>query len=667
MAQYAIIKQTTKSQAAQDYIASNTARFFFGNPVSWAVTPGGSYSDTSPPTPTDTLYNEKQIWDGIIGIKNISSTEKSLAFPRVDWVSGNYYDIYRDDYDGSSVNGVSLTGEYTNTKPLSLAKSNNLVLVNDSGTYRLYRCIDNRSSTTGYPVASTSKPTFITTQIQTLVDGYKWKYLGSLSTPQVDDFLTTTHCPIPSILGSATNSGQIVSVLMTSRGAGYTSTPTVTVKGDGTGLVLGTPVIFSGGIAYIPVTTAGTGYTYVTITISGGGTPTTTATAKAIIAPTNGFAYNLVSEIDPNYVIFKTDNINTDQYFVTRGNAPTSYGTTNTSYVTDLTYRNVGLIEGATVTGDAARGFQEYRYTPVTGTLSYGDLLTTATSGLANAVATVVGLRQDTSTIIESIIINASTKVNNTTHVINYLSHALVTGDTVLYSNGGGTSIGGLTNGNTYYVIKVDVDNFKLATTLSNAQSGSAIAITTGVGASHTFTQNAVKYYVSLLRTTEQLIEPTPLVTGNLLTKTDSSATIYLGPYVVFNGSSTAVVSTSTDKLTLPSHQLMTGDPVIYSNGGGTTIGSTGSVLVSGSTYYVIRITSDEIKLATSLPNATNGISIDLTAVGSGTSHKLTYTGTDYFQDSAVTKYSGNIIFTEYRNAITRSTSKEKFRFVLEF
>lgn len=669
MAQYAIIKQKTKSQSAQVYYdrivaGDSTVCFFFGNPVSWTVAPGGSYNETTPPAPVDTPYCEKQIWDGIIGLKKITpSIESKLAFSRVDWVSGNYYDMYRDDYDGT-VAGVSLAGEYVNTKPINLAKSNNLVLVNDSGTYKLYRCIDNRSTTTGNPVASTSKPTFTTTQIQTLVDGYKWKYMGSLSTGDVDDFLTTYHSPLPSTLGSTSNDGQVVSVVMTSRGAGYTSTPTVTVKGDGTGLVLGTPVVLAGAIVHIPVTTPGTGYTYVQLTISGGGTPTTTATARAIIAPTGGFANDLRSEINPNYVIMKVDNINTDSYFTTRGNAPLVY---STSGVTGLTYRTVGLIQDQTITTPVGSLFKEYRYTPVTGTLSFGDRLTTATSGLSNAVATVVGTRTDTSTVIETLTINAATKVNNTTHAVNYIGHALLTGDTLLYSNGGGTSIGGLTNNNTYYVIRVDADNFKLATSLSNAQSGSAISITTGVGASHTFTQNAVKYYVSLLRTTEQLIEATPLTTGNLLTRTDSAATIYLGPYVSFNGSSTAVVGVGSDKLTIPSHPFVTGDSVVYSNGGGTTISTTGSALVSGNTYYVIRLTTDEIKLATSYTNAVNGIAIDITAVGAGTNHSLTYTGSDYLQTETTTKYDGNIIFAEYRNPVTRSTAKEKFRFVLEF
>ena len=41
------------------------------------------------------------------------------------------------------------------------------------------------------------------------------------------------------------------------------------------------------------------------------------------------------------------------------------------------------------------------------------------------------------------------------TDIITLAEHDLFTGDTVVYNNGGGTSIGGLTSGNTYYVVKI--------------------------------------------------------------------------------------------------------------------------------------------------------------------------------------------------------------------
>ena len=58
------------------------------------------------------------------------------------------------------------------------------------------------------------------------------------------------------------------------------------------------------------------------------------------------------------------------------------------------------------------------------------------------------------------------------------VTHGFVTGQRVQYLNGGGTSIAGLTSGSVYYVIRVDDNEFKLATTAANASSGTAIGLT---------------------------------------------------------------------------------------------------------------------------------------------------------------------------------------------
>ena len=86
--------------------------------------------------------------------------------------------------------------------------------------------------------------------------------------------------------------------------------------------------------------------------------------------------------------------------------------------------------------------------------------------------------------------------LNYTTDVITYKSggvasaHRLETGDAVTYNNGGGTSIGGLTSSNTYYIIRVDAVSFKLASSRANAISTTAINLTVpgSFSTGHTFT-----------------------------------------------------------------------------------------------------------------------------------------------------------------------------------
>jgi len=82
---------------------------------------------------------------------------------------------------------------------------------------------------------------------------------------------------------------------------------------------------------------------------------------------------------------------------------------------------------------------------------------------------------------------NALNDVNANT--ITYLEdHLLETGDEVVYSNNGGTDISGLTNGNTYYIIKVDDTNFQLASTEQNAENSVGVPISAGLNENHKIT-----------------------------------------------------------------------------------------------------------------------------------------------------------------------------------
>ena len=88
-----------------------------------------------------------------------------------------------------------------------------------------------------------------------------------------------------------------------------------------------------------------------------------------------------------------------------------------------------------------------------------------------------------------------------------------------------------------------------------------------------------------------------------------------------FNGSSASIVDVTNNTIKSVRHRITTGDPVIYSTTG-TVITAT-PALVSGTTYYAIRVDKDYIKLATTLANALAGTAIDLTAVGVGTTHTI--------------------------------------------
>ena len=73
---------------------------------------------------------------------------------------------------------------------------------------------------------------------------------------------------------------------------------------------------------------------------------------------------------------------------------------------------------------------------------------------------------------------------NNT---LTFANHRFVTGQRVTYGKGGGTVITGLTDATAYFIIKEDQSTIKLASSASNATSGTAIDLTSGAaGGSHT-------------------------------------------------------------------------------------------------------------------------------------------------------------------------------------
>lgn len=75
--------------------------------------------------------------------------------------------------------------------------------------------------------------------------------------------------------------------------------------------------------------------------------------------------------------------------------------------------------------------------------------------------------------------------------VITSASHPFQTGDVVVYSNGGGTSIVGLTSGSSYFIVNLSANTVGLAETEGDALKGAYITtLTDGVGASHTLTHS---------------------------------------------------------------------------------------------------------------------------------------------------------------------------------
>ena len=92
----------------------------------------------------------------------------------------------------------------------------------------------------------------------------------------------------------------------------------------------------------------------------------------------------------------------------------------------------------------------------------------------------------------DAIIYNAAEKVTVDTTAFSSItnitapSHGFSTADPIIYKANGSSAINGLTDGTTYYAIRVDENTFQLATSASNANAGTEFTITGGTGGSVT-------------------------------------------------------------------------------------------------------------------------------------------------------------------------------------
>jgi len=239
------------------------------------------------------------------------------------------------------------------------------------------------------------------------------------------------------------------------------------------------------------------------------------------------------------------------------------------------------------------------------GTTYYIDLINSNQFGFkTSTVGSRINLTDYAATgVAHSIYTTVDNPLKNT---IYSPAHGLQDGTEVVYSVGTGSTIGGLTDGLTYFVRDATTDRFRLALT----QGGTAIDLTSAGIGTNSFVTSAEgvfdgTYTISSISTSSSFVLSTPNLTINKVVRTfDPQANLFVG----------------ANFINIPVHRFATGTAVTYSNGGGTSIGGIGTT----STYYVIRLSKDSLRLASTQDNAVSGIGITFTSTGSGTQHTLT-------------------------------------------
>ena len=314
----------------------NVIKGYSGGSDTGAEAEAGVYriaDEQNAPAPLDNQEEKFNVYREIIGAKRIESSNVISVVPRVNWNTAlnPTFDMYKPDYSAVPSTGGSAKQTTTGQTSLGAAK---LYVMNTN--YEVFKCIYNKedlapgtNTASDMPVTSANYANGVYTGPN---DGYRWKYLYTMTTQQVMDFLSSDFMPIGTYAGPAAVDGAIDTIFVSATGSGLPANKTgasalyAPILGDGTGGIAKFETDGSGTITSAEVHAAGTGYTYAAIALETGtgtgaggdaygvfsdsalATSETIAAAargelEAIIPPQGGHGSNLAQEMNAKRVM----------------------------------------------------------------------------------------------------------------------------------------------------------------------------------------------------------------------------------------------------------------------------------------------------------------------------------------------------------------------------
>jgi hypothetical protein len=449
-------KESFSEAAATNYY------LFIGRPGEFATgTTGGT--DSAPPIPVDNRRSEAYHWDDMLAAKKIDSTGVTHAVPRRDLdVSGaTTYDMYRPDYSTANAANSTATNLFDSTFYFM------------TSSYRIYKVLDNGGNLAwdaAEPTSTSSAPFSVAVTGGT----YSLKYMFTLSTTNVQNFLTPDFIPISITPESGNNlaDGALFNVKVTTAGTGTGGgnawaiaadrvVTNVPVRGDGAGALAsvtigGTSGSNDGQITTVAISSNGTGYTHANIimadiieqhdlqntTVSQALAFSVTPALEVIIGPDGGLGSNPAKELGGHFCLMDVKLQQTEGY--------------DFSVVND--FRQIGIVRNpysyATVsnfTGSTARQTYAVKLASNSGTFAVDEKISQDTA--AQTIATIT---------VSSNIITVNTSS----------AHLLATGQMVDIT--GQTFSGGVTTGHqgTHHVTVTDADTFTIVVSDSRKPTG---------------------------------------------------------------------------------------------------------------------------------------------------------------------------------------------------
>jgi len=282
-------------------------------------------NDTAPPIPKQDQQYIKSVFKNTFVAKLVTSNDLCPVITRIDWTANTIYDYYKDNIDmfQKDVDGYPVYEFYV------------------KNTYdQVFKCLWNNNGGMSTQMPFFQPGTYGTDDIYQGTDGYKWKYMYTISSGLKVKFMDSTWIPVPvgantpNPLLTSAGYGDIEVINVTNGGTGYdpaNATITVAVTGDGVG-ASGTAVVSGGVITDILVANTGTNYSYANVSINS--TYGSNATAIAFASPVGGHSFDPISELGCRNIMVTVDFNGSEG-----GHIPT-----------DITYHQLGIVIQPTTT-----------------------------------------------------------------------------------------------------------------------------------------------------------------------------------------------------------------------------------------------------------------------------------------------------------------------------
>jgi hypothetical protein len=287
----------------------NSIYAFLGQEDSWPIV----NSSETPTQPTEDQTNLKRVFKNMFAAKLIGTNNISPVIQRIDWANNTNYFAYSDS--------VNMIAKDTNGFPVY-----NFYIKNRYD--QIFKCLANNNGGMSISEPFFQPGSYGTNNIYQGNDLYKWKYMYTIDAGLKKRFLDSEWMPVPVSSNTpqpyltTAGYGDVQVINVTNGGTGYDAVNTfivVTVTGDGTGVVanVSSSQITNGVIKDVVVKAgfSGNNYTFANVSINAYTSANliyisplgSNATAIAPISPVGGHAYDPISELGCNHVMYSVE------------------------------------------------------------------------------------------------------------------------------------------------------------------------------------------------------------------------------------------------------------------------------------------------------------------------------------------------------------------------